>query len=63
VTLGIGDRLHSTLYYHAADIMEIRIEVRDVPVYGVTNLPCQFAAQAVSGEFLEPRTDAGEVAR
>jgi len=63
VTLGIGDRLHSTVYFYATDVMELRVEVRDVPVYGVTNLPCQFVAQTVPGECANLRTDDREVAR
>lgn len=63
VTLGIGDRLDSTVYFYATDIMELRIEVRDVPVYGLINLPYQFVAQSVSGECANLRTDVGNVAR
>ncbi len=43
VSLGVGDLLESVVFSYAADVMELKVEARGDPVYGLTNLPFDFS--------------------
>lgn len=48
VTLGVGDAARSQVHYYASDVMELRLEARGDPVYGLANLPFEFRGETVS---------------
>jgi hypothetical protein len=52
VSLGLGDQDPSVVFFYASDAMELPVEVKGAPLYGVTNLPYEFKAQALSQDCL-----------
>lgn len=60
VSLGLGEQPQSTVYFYASDVMELPVQVKDAPVYGLANLPYEFLAQSLPNQQVSPEVCAAE---
>lgn len=45
ISLGVRDATRSVTHYYGTDVMELRVEADEMPVYGLANLPFHFTAE------------------